>query len=125
MAKESKTILFVEDSPTMRRIIANSLRQVGFEEIIEAENGVDALEKVEGRAIDLVVTDWNMPEMNGAELVKTLREMPPYAEVPIIMITTRGMKDDVMTAMKLGVDGYIVKPFTPEVLQEKLKSVIR
>ncbi len=125
MAKESKTILFVEDSPTMRRIIANSLRQVGFEEIIEAENGVDALEKVEGRAIDLVVTDWNMPEMNGAELVKTLREMPPYAEVPIIMITTRGMKDDVMTAMKLGVNGYIVKPFTPEVLQEKLKSVIR
>ncbi len=125
MAKESKTILFVEDSPTMRRIIANSLRQVGFDDIIEAENGVDALEKLEGREIDLVVTDWNMPEMNGAELVKTLREMPAYAEVPIVMITTRGMKDDVMTAMKLGVNGYIVKPFTPEILQEKLKSIIR
>jgi len=125
MAKESKTILFVEDSPTMRRIIANSLRQVGFEEIIEAENGVDALEKLEGKEIDLVVTDWNMPEMNGAELVKTLREMPPYAEVPIIMITTRGMKDDVMTAMKLGVNGYIIKPFTPEILQEKLRSFLR
>lgn len=125
MAKEPKTILFVEDSPTMRRIIANSLRQVGFEDIIEAENGVDALEKLEGREIDLVVTDWNMPEMNGAELVKTLREMPAYAEVPIVMITTRGMKDDVMTAMKLGVNGYIVKPFTPEILQEKLKSIIR
>ncbi len=125
MAKEPKTILFVEDSPTMRRIIANSLRQVGFDDIIEAENGVDALEKVEGRKIDLVVTDWNMPEMNGAELVKTLREMPAYAEVPIVMITTRGMKDDVMTAMKLGVNGYIVKPFTPEILQEKLRSIIR
>ena len=125
MAKVPKTILFVEDSPTMRRIIANSLRQVGFDEIIEAENGVDALEKLEGKEIDLVVTDWNMPEMNGAELVKTLREMPPYAEVPIVMITTRGMKDDVMTAMKLGVNGYIVKPFTPEILQEKLKSILR
>ncbi|MBA7597775.1 MAG: response regulator [Calditrichaeota bacterium] len=125
MAKVPKTILFVEDSPTMRRIIANSLRQVGFDEIIEAENGVDALEKLEGKEVDLVVTDWNMPEMNGAELVKTLREMPPYAEVPIVMITTRGMKDDVMTAMKLGVNGYIVKPFTPEILQEKLRSILR
>ncbi len=125
MAKVPKKILFVEDSPTMRRIIANSLRQVGFDEIIEAENGVDALEKLEGKEIDLVVTDWNMPEMNGAELVKTLREMPAYAEVPIVMITTRGMKDDVMTAMKLGVNGYIVKPFTPEILQEKLRSIIR
>ncbi len=125
MAKEPKTILFVEDSPTMRRIIANSLRQIGFEEIIEAENGVDALKKLEGKEIDLVVTDWNMPEMNGAELVKTLREMPAYAEVPIVMITTRGVKDDVIAAMKLGVNGYIVKPFTPEILQEKLKSVIR
>ena len=125
MTKVPKTILFVEDSPTMRRIIANSLRQVGFDEIIEAENGVDALEKLEGKKVDLVVTDWNMPEMNGAELVKTLREMPTYAEVPIIMITTRGMKDDVMTAMKLGVNGYIVKPFTPEILQEKLRSIIR
>jgi two-component system chemotaxis response regulator CheY len=125
MAKVSKKILFVEDSPTMRRIIANSLRQVGFEEIIEAENGVDALEKLEGKEIDLVVTDWNMPEMSGAELVKTLREMPAYAEVPIVMITTRGVKDDVLAAMKLGVNGYIIKPFTPEILQEKLKSFIR
>ena len=108
----------------MRRIIANSLKQVGFDEIIEAENGVDALEKVEGRPVSLVVTDWNMPEMNGAELVKTLRDMPLYAETPIIMVTTRGMQDDVMTAMKLGVNGYIIKPFTPDILHEKLKSVL-
>ncbi len=119
-----KVVLFVEDSPTMRRIIANSLKQVGFDEIIEAENGVDALEKVEGRPVSLVVTDWNMPEMNGAELVKTLRDMPLYAETPIIMVTIRGMQDDVMTAMKLGVNGYIIKPFTPDILHEKLKSVL-
>ncbi len=118
-------VLFVEDSPTMRRIIMNSLRQVGFNDIIEAENGTDALEKLAGKEIDLVVTDWNMPEMNGAELVKTLRSIPEYAEVPIVMITTRGMKDDVMTAMKLGVNGYVVKPFTPDVLKQKLASILR
>ena len=124
MSKDPKTILFVEDSPTMRRIIVNSLKQLGEAEIIEAENGVDAMEKVDGRSIDLVVTDWNMPEMNGAELVKTLRGLPEYAEVPIVMITTRGMQDDVMTAMKLGVNGYIIKPFTPDVLKEKLKPML-
>jgi two-component system chemotaxis response regulator CheY len=109
----------------MRRIISNSLRQVGFTEVIEAENGADALEKLAGRSVDLVVTDWNMPEMNGAELVTALRGMPLYKDVPILMITTRGMQDDVMTAMKLGVNGYVVKPFTPEILQEKLRSMLQ
>lgn len=121
----SKRILFVEDSPTMRRIIANSLQRLGFSDIIEAENGVDALNKLEGQKIDLVITDWNMPEMNGADLVKTLRSMPEYGEIPIVMITTRGMKDDVMTAMKLGVNGYVIKPFTPDVLKSKLELVMK
>ena len=121
----SKRILFVEDSPTMRRIIANSLQRLGFSDIIEAENGVDALNKLEGQKIDLVITDWNMPEMNGADLVKTLRSMPEYEEIPIVMITTRGMKDDVMTAMKLGVNGYVIKPFTPDVLKSKLELVMK
>ena len=120
-----KKVLFVEVSPTMRRIIANSLQRLGYSDIIEAENGVDALNKLEGHKIDLVVTDWNMPEMNGAELVKTLRSMPEYGDVPIVMITTRGMKDDVMTAMKLGVNGYVIKPFTPDVLKTKLESVLK
>jgi two-component system chemotaxis response regulator CheY len=66
-----------------------------------------------------------MPEMNGAELVTELRSMPLYKDVPILMITTRGMQDDVMTAMKLGVNGYVVKPFTPEILQEKLRSMMK
>ena len=117
-------ILFVEDSPTMRRIIMNSLQRLGISDIIEAENGVDALNKLEGKEVDLIVTDWNMPEMNGAELVKTLRSMPAYNDVPIIMITTRGMQDDVMTAMKLGVNGYVIKPFTPDILKTKLESVL-
>ena len=123
-AMNGRKVLFVEDSLTMRRIIANSLKQVGFENIIEAENGAEALEKLAGQAIDLVVTDWNMPEMNGAELVQVLRSLPQYQEVPIVMVTTRGMQEDVITAMKLGVNGYIIKPFTPEVLGEKIKSVL-
>ena len=122
---EVKTILFVEDSPTMRRIIANSLKRLGYTDIIEAENGVDALDKIEGKTIDLLVTDWNMPEMNGADLVKNIRAMPEYETPPIVMITTRGMKDDVMKAMKLGVNGYVIKPFTPEVLRTKLEAILK
>jgi two-component system chemotaxis response regulator CheY len=122
---EIKTILFVEDSPTMRRIIANSLKRLGYTDIIEAEHGVDALEMIEGKTIDLLVTDWNMPEMNGADLVKNIRAMPEYETLPIVMITTRGMKDDVMTAMKLGVNGYVIKPFTPEILRTKLEAILK
>ncbi len=124
MDVSNKSVLFVEDSPTMRRIIANSLRRLGFADIIEAENGIDALEKLEGNMVNLVVTDWNMPEMNGAELVKVLRSKPEFSMVPIVMITTRGMKDDVITAMKLGVNAYVIKPFTPEILKQKLDSVL-
>ncbi len=123
MAMDVSTVLFVEDSPTMRRIIANSLSKLGYSDIIEAENGADALVKIQGQQIDLVVTDWNMPEMNGADLVKNLRAMPEFDNVPIVMITTRGMKDDVITAMKLGVNAYVIKPFTPDVLKAKLDSV--
>lgn len=123
MKAEGKSVLFVEDSPTMRRIIANSLKKIGFSEIIEAEDGVDALEKIDGRLVDLVVTDWNMPEMNGAELVEELRGRPEFDDIPIVMITTRGMKDDVMTAMRLGVNAYVIKPFTPDILQQKLDAV--
>lgn len=125
MSLEIGTVLFVEDSPTMRRIISNSLRKLGISDIIEAENGVDALEKIKGRNVDLVVTDWNMPEMNGADLVKTLRGMPDFSDTPIVMITTRGMKDDVMTAMRLGVNGYVIKPFTPEILRSKLDAILK
>lgn len=123
----NRKILFVDDSPTMRRIVRNSLNKIGFEDadISEAENGVDALTKIEANPPDLILTDWNMPEMNGEELVKTIRSSEKsYKSVTILMITTRGMKDDVMTAVKLGVNGYIVKPFTPEVLKKKIMELL-
>ncbi len=117
---ENKKILFVEDSPTMRRIIFNSLKKLGIENVTEAENGVDALEKLQKQDYDMILTDWNMPEMNGQELVEHIRKMDKYKSVPILMITTRGMEEDVVTAIKSGVNGYIVKPFTPEVLKKKM-----
>ena len=121
---EDNTVLFVEDSPTMRRIISNSLSRIGFNKVIESENGVDALAKAEGEDIGLILTDWNMPEMNGYELVENLRSQDKFKDTPIIMITTRGMQDDVMNAIKIGVNGYIVKPFTPKVLEKKIKEVV-
>lgn len=117
-------VLFAEDSPTMRRIIVNSLKSIGFSDIIEAENGVDALNKLEGQVVDLIITDWNMPEMNGEELVKILRQNGQFKNTPILMITTRGMKDDVITAIKAGVNGYVVKPFTPDILKKKIENVL-
>ncbi len=120
---ENKKVIFVEDSPTMRRIIANSLNKIGITSITEAENGVDALDKIDAQDYDMIITDWNMPEMNGEELVKTLREKDKFKKTPILMITTRGMQDDVMTAIKIGVNGYIVKPFTPEVLKKKIAEL--
>jgi len=119
-----KKVLFVEDSPTMRRIIANSLKKIGFSDFVEAENGEDALDKIDEQPIDLILTDWNMPEMNGEVLVKKLRDNDKYKDTPILMITTRGMKDDVIKAVKIGVNGYVVKPFTPEILRKKINDII-
>ncbi len=117
-------VLFVDDSPTMRRIIQNSLNKIGYDDLIAAENGVDALEKLEGVDVDLIITDWNMPEMSGEQLVIKLREDPKYKDKPILMVTTRGMKEDVITAVKIGVNGYVVKPFTPEVLKKKISDIL-
>ena len=122
---ENKRILFVEDSPTMRRIIANSLRQLGVKDFEEAENGLDALERLHESEFDLLMTDWNMPEMNGAELVEQVRKLERFKNLPILMVTTRGMEEDVLKAIQLGVNGYIVKPFTPEILSNKLNDLFQ
>ncbi|MCS4195262.1 response regulator [Salinibacter ruber] len=116
--------LIVDDSPTMLRIIRNALQEIGYDDIVEAEDGEDALEKLEENALDFVVTDWNMPNMNGVDLTSNIRNHPEYSDLPILMITTRGMKEDVKTAMKAEVNNYIVKPFEPEVLEEKVDSCL-
>ncbi len=118
-------ILVVDDSSTMRRIIKNTLIKIGHTDILEAEDGAKAwkiMQETEG--IDILITDWNMPEMNGLELVKHVRAESKYEDMPIIMVTTEGGKTEVITALKAGVNNYIVKPFTPAVLQEKLEAVL-
>jgi len=117
-------ILAVDDSPTMRRIIINTLKRAGFEHVIEANDGKDALAKMKVEEINFVITDWNMPEMDGLTFVTTLRSTPEYAKMPILMVTTRSVKDDILEALKAGVNNYIVKPFTPETLKEKIDQVL-
>lgn len=113
--------LVVDDSSTMRRIIKNSLKRIGYEDVEDAENGRDALEKLNG--IDIILTDWNMPEMDGLEFVKRVRN--ENKTIPILMVTTNAAKDDIVEALKNGVNNYIVKPFTPETLKEKVETVLK
>lgn len=117
--------LIVDDSPTMLRIIRNALQEIGYDDIVEAEDGEDALDKMEDADPDFVITDWNMPNMNGVDLARNIRDHPQYKNIPILMITTRGMKEDVKTAMKAQVNNYIVKPFEPEVLDEKIDHCLQ
>ncbi|WP_103583645.1 chemotaxis response regulator CheY [Campylobacter concisus] len=118
-------ILVVDDSSTMRRIIKNTLQRLGHQEIFEAEHGLEAWNILtQNEGIEVLITDWNMPEMNGLELVKKVRAEQKYVDMPIIMVTTEGGKAEVITALKAGVNNYIVKPFTPQVLKEKLEDVL-
>lgn len=117
-------ILIVDDSPTMRRIIKNTLERIGFKASYEAENGKEALDQLALHPINFVITDWNMPEMNGLEFVTALRNTPEYAKLPVLMITTRGMKEDVLQAVQAGVNNYVVKPFTPETLEAKIGKLL-
>jgi two-component system chemotaxis response regulator CheY len=115
--------LIVDDSATMRRIVSNSLNRIGYSDYEEAEDGVDALEKFDG-SIEFVITDWNMPNMGGLDLVKQLRARPDGKAVPILMVTTRSIREDIVTAAQAGVNNYVVKPFTPDVLKEKIDQVL-
>ncbi|BAT71624.1 two-component system, chemotaxis family, response regulator CheY [Thermosulfidibacter takaii ABI70S6] len=119
-------ILVVDDSSTMRRIIVNTLRKLGYTDVIEAEHGLDALAKLkENPDVNLILTDWNMPEMDGLTFVQTLRRSKTFSKVPIIMITTMGAKEDIVKALKAGVNNYIVKPFTPQILKEKIEQTVK
>jgi two-component system chemotaxis response regulator CheY len=116
-------VLVVDDFPTMRRIVKNLLKQLGFENIDEAEDGAQALTKLKGGGFGLVVSDWNMPVMEGIDLLKHVREDETLKTMPFLMVTAEAEKDKVITAIKAGVDNYVVKPFTAEVLKEKLEKI--
>lgn len=115
--------LVVDDSATMRRIVVNALKSIGYDNVVEAADGSDALQKCDA-SIELVITDWNMPVMGGLELVKGLRTNPAHARTPVLMVTTRSVKEDILQAVEAGVSSYILKPFTPQVLKEKIDHVL-
>lgn len=118
-------LLVVDDSSTMRRIIKNTLVRLGYKDILEGEDGLQGWNVLnENPDMGMLITDWNMPEMNGLELVKKVRADERFRDLPIIMVTTEGGKAEVITALKAGVNNYIVKPFTPQVLKEKLAAVL-
>jgi len=115
--------LVVDDSATMRRIVVNSLQRIGFTDTVEAGDGQEALAKFDS-SVKFVITDWNMPNMSGTEFTKVLRSRPDGAHVPVLMVTARSVKEDILTAMEAGVNNYIVKPFTPAVLKEKIDALL-
>jgi two-component system chemotaxis response regulator CheY len=117
-------ILVVDDFATMRKVIRNLLKQVGYENIIEAEDGVNALRILKSQKIDLIVSDWNMPNMTGLELLKAIRADEDLGPTPFLMVTAEALQDNVIAAVKAGVSNYIVKPFTAEVLNEKITKIL-
>lgn len=124
MPDPNMKILVVDDFSTMRRIVKNILKQIGYENVTEAENGADAFAKLEASGdFQFVVTDWNMPVMDGLGLLKKVRSTPALKNLPILMVTAEAEKEKVVTAIQAGVNNYIVKPFTAEVLQEKINKI--
>jgi len=117
-------ILIVDDSSTIRRIIKNILENIGYGDVVEAVDGLDALAKLKQEQVSLVMTDWNMPEMDGLSLVKAIRGSATLSKIPIVMVTTEAAKAEVVEALKQGVNDYVVKPFTPETVKAKIEKFL-
>lgn len=116
-------ILIVDDFSTMRRIVKNCLKQLGFENVTEADDGKNALEKLKNNQFKFIVSDWNMPNMMGIELLKAVRADPQLKDIPFLMVTAEAQKENIVEAAKAGVSNYIIKPFTADVLQQKMEAV--
>lgn len=115
--------LVVDDFSTMRRIVRNLLKEVGFTNVSEAEDGQVALNRLHSGGIDFVVTDWNMPNMDGLTLLQTIRATPTLCHLPVLMITAEAKKENIIAAAQAGANGYIVKPFTGATLHDKLEKI--
>jgi len=116
-------ILIVDDFSTMRRIIKNLLRDLGFTNTAEADDGTTALPMLHSGSFDLLITDWNMPGMQGIDLLRAVRADPKLQTMPVLMVTAEQKKEQIIEAAKAGVNGYIVKPFTAATLEEKLGKI--
>ena len=122
-ADKSMNILVVDDFSTMRRIVKNILRQLGFTNIIEADDGTTALAKLKSEKIDFVITDWNMPKMTGMELLKEIRADAGLKHLPVLMVTAEALQENIISAVKAGVNNYIVKPFDAQTLSAKIDKI--
>ncbi len=116
-------ILVVDDFSTMRRIVKNVLKQLGYTNIEEAEDGADGLTKLKGKRFDFIITDWNMPNLDGLEMLKDVRADEELKGIPVMMVTAEAEKEKVVLAIKAGVNNYIVKPFTAETLKQKMDQI--
>ena len=123
MADKNLKFLVVDDFSTMRRIVRNLLKELGYTNVDEAEDGIAALQKLKGSNFQFVVTDWNMPNMTGIELLKSIRADGSLKHLPVLMITAEAKKENIVEAAQNGASGYIVKPFTAATLEEKLGKI--
>jgi two-component system chemotaxis response regulator CheY len=123
MADPKMKFLVVDDFSTMRRIVRNLLKELGFANVDEAEDGAVALQKLKSAPYDFVVTDWNMPNMDGLTLLQSIRRTPQLKHLPVLMITAEAKKENIIAAAQAGASGYVVKPFTAATLAEKLEKI--
>lgn len=123
MSNKDLRFLVVDDFATMRRIVRNLLQDLGYKNIEEAEDGHDALTKLRSSQFDFVVSDWNMPNVDGLELLKTIRADAVMAKMPVLMVTAEAKRENIIAAAQAGANGYIVKPFTGATLEEKLTKI--
>ena len=117
--------LIVDDFSTMRRIIRGLLKEAGYVEADEAEDGQVGLQKLYGTQFDFVITDINMPNMNGFEMLENMKQDEKLKDIPVLMITAEASKEDVLRAAQIGADGYIVKPFSKSTLEEKISKILK
>ncbi|WP_459618373.1 chemotaxis response regulator CheY [Bordetella sp. 2513F-2] len=123
MVDKGLKILVVDDFPTMRRIVRNLLKELGFENVDEAEDGAMALEKLRTGGFQFVVSDWNMPNLDGLEMLKQIRLDPNLKSLPVLMVTAEAKKENIVAAAQAGANGYVVKPFTAATLEDKLNKI--
>lgn len=123
MADKNMRFLVVDDFNTMRRIVRNLLKELGFNNVEEAEDGVDALGKLKAGGFDFVISDWNMPNMDGLQLLQTIRADATLSKLPVLMVTAEAKKENIIAAAQAGASGYVVKPFTAATLEEKLGKI--
>ena len=123
MTNKNLKFLVVDDFPTMRRIVMSLLKELGYTNLSEAENGAEGLAKLRSNRFDFVVSDWNMPVMDGLTMLQHIREDAALKHLPVLMVTAEAKKENIIAAAQAGASGYVVKPFTAATLQEKLAKI--